>query len=320
MTGRIPSPRRRQRRPSPPHRRWLRRIATQPLVLRWSAADSSGQAVNVPDAARPTVLLIVRADQAQSRQAIGMLAAAALDAARTQIIVVVNGPQAREQAQGLMDGTGVSWPVVADVTGSLSRQLGVGVWPATVVVRSDAVVVAHVAGAPASLPVDVAAQVQFASGAIDRAGLNQRLASRTLVGDDLAKRVGWYVELAQKHLAEGKPDQARAMCLEGLKLQADSLPLQVALIEATLDLKQASEASALLAKLPKTGLPGWQTKLLQGKAMVLAGRWPQAKSLLAGALKEKGDLPEAHFLLGRVYEQEKDWEKAAKEFREAHGQ
>jgi len=64
-------------------------------------------------------------------------------------------------------------------------------------------------------------------------------------------------------------------------------------------------------------VPPWQVPLLRGRALMALGEWEQAAKVLPEAMKLNPDPTEAHYLLGLVYEHEKNYADAAGEYRKA---
>ena len=288
---------------------------TEPVLARWSGKDLSGAEVRIPDTAKPTVLVFVRADQPQSEQTVKMVAAAAPDASHASVLVVLSGAQAVEHAKSLAQSKAILWPMIADAESVLSSKLGVFSWPATLVIGSDASVLAHVAGAPLSLTADLISYLDLAAGKIDRAEMNRQMASRSVVSDGPAQKATWHLQMATKLLAEGKLEEARTLLADGLKLAPEMAAMRMALVDTLVQLKQLKPAVEVLNKAPEKSLLPWQQNLLLAKIAIANGQWPQAKRLLGGVIKEKSDLSEAHYLMGRIYEHDGDWQNAAGEYR-----
>jgi tetratricopeptide (TPR) repeat protein len=271
------------------------------------------------------VLLFLRGDQVQSQQAVTMALAATPQIGLAQVVAVFSGPQAPEHAQVLAATVGANnhapvqtWPILADTQYTLSKLLGVEVWPATVVVQANGVVVAHVGGAPLSLTMELQAYLDLATKKIGRTELSRRLAQRELLGDGPATRATWHLQMGRKLREEGKAEEARTMLADGLKFQPNSTELWIEMVRVLADLKQAEQTTDLLKLLPAGAMPAWEQNLLRGRMSAVLGQWDQAKRLAAAALQEKPDLPAAHYLMGQIYEHDRDWEKAAQEYRAAN--
>ncbi len=290
----------------------------EPIKVQWSARSISGSEVRVPAGQQPSVLLFLRADQAQSRQVVKMVLAATPQIDLARIVVAFSGPQAEEHAKTFAATKTAGWPVIADPEYVLSKPLGVEVWPATLVVQSDGLVVAHAGGAPLSLTVELQAYLDFAAKRINRAALNQRLAERELVGDAPAKRAAWHLQMSRKLRNEGRAEEARAMLADGLKFQPDSVELHMEMIRVLADLKQAEQVMSQVKQLPLGAMPLWEQDLLCGRMLVVLDRWDEARRLAVAVLKDKPGLSEVHYLMGMIYEHDRDWEKAAQEYRKAH--
>ncbi len=211
----------------------------------------------------------------------------------------------------------IPWPIIADEDYALSKQLGAAVWPATLVVGTDGVVAAHVSGAPLSLTVDVQAQLDFLAGKINRNALTQRLASTAVVSDGPVQKAQWHLQMARKLMSEGKIAEASTLFADGLRLQPDSAPLRVGLINTLLQSGKANEAAQELEKLPENAVPSWQVELMRAQLDMLRGRRIAARQRLTVVLKQQPDSAEAHYLMGQIHEEQKDWQKAAEEYRAA---
>ena len=289
----------------------------QAVLAKWSGKDVAGKAVVVPDAAKPTLLLFLRPEQPQSQQVVKMTEAALREGHGAQVIVILSGSAAAEQASALAAQKVVAWPIVTDADGKLAQQHGVASWPATLIVRPDATVVSHIAGAPLSLTFAIGAYIDFASGKIERDALHEQLARHALVSDGPVQKAVWHAQMGERLLIEGKAELAKQMFLDGLKLDATNVPLQAGLAEALIQLNDADAALKQLAKLPPNAIAPWQQNLLRGKALVALGRWNEAKVAAQAVLQERPETADAHYLMGRIYEQEKDWANAAKSYRMA---
>lgn len=208
------------------------------IVVKRTARDILGNGVKVPADGQPSVLLFLRAEQPQSLQVVTMVSAAMPRITPAQVVVVFGGPQAKEQAKTFAGTKNGSWPVIADDGFALSSELGVDVWPATLVVQADGVLVSHIGGAPPSLTMELEAYLELATKKINREALQQRLTKFELVGDHPAKRASWYLQMGAKLLDEGKAEEARAMFADGMKAQPDSVELRVAMVRTLAELKQ----------------------------------------------------------------------------------
>ncbi|MCL5281981.1 MAG: cytochrome c3 family protein [Planctomycetes bacterium] len=306
----------------------------EPITAQWSTRDLSGAEVKVPVEGRPSVLLFLRVDQAQSQQVLKMVSAATPQIDLAQVVVIFSGAQAQEHAEAFRATKTVSWSIMADAEYALSKPLGVAVWPAVLVVQEDGVVVAHRGGAPLSLTVELQAYLDLAMKKIDRETLGTRLAavgndlpvranrSSPLPNDGSGPRVDWLLPMSRELREQGQAQEALALLADGLKLQPDSIPLQVERIRALADLKQARLVLDLLKQLPAGALPAWEPELLRGRMLAALGQWDEARRLatavLAGAKSDAPFLSPAHNLMGAIYEHDRDWEKAAQEYRAAH--
>lgn len=292
----------------------------EPVRAQFAARDIYGNAVVVPDARRPSLLMFLRADQPQSREVVKMVDAANGQVDPAQVVVIFCGEDAGIDAREFAARHSPDWLVVADYAQALSRPLGVDVWPATLVVQPDGAVVAHIGGAPPSMTIDVEAYLDLAAGRIDREALAARLGDHGLVGDGPARRAAWHLQMGAKLLAEGRATEARTLLADGLALDPESPALQLALVRALLAVGDAPGAIARLERLPAGAAETWERDLLRARAQALLGRWSEARRLAEGVLAQMPHAGEAHYLMGQVHEHAGEWEKAAEAYRRAYAE
>ncbi len=283
-------------------------------MIQWSATDLSGAAIKVPAPDRPTVLLFVRAEQAQSMEALDDVQKVAANVP-AQVILVFSGPQANEQAAALTQSKKYSWPIVLDPDFATSGKMSVHVWPTTLVVHSDGRQLAHLAGTPSSFPNDLSAYLEFGAGKLNDAALAQRLSAHEVIEDSPEQKANRHYQVARRLLEKGRIDAARAELDAAMKFKSDIPDLQLLTARVMILQNQSKEALALVAQVAPGAVPGWQTSLLKGFALVQMEQWEQARSTLPDAIKLNPEPSEAHYLLGQCYEHEKDYVKAAAEFR-----
>ncbi|MCB2156307.1 cytochrome c3 family protein [bacterium] len=289
----------------------------EPVLAMFTGMNLDGEVVEVPDGNRPSIIMFLRGGQPQSQQMMETVAAESSALQPAQIVAIFSGETAGEQAEPYAGTSSAPWPILIDPEYHLSSMLGVEVWPAAFIVQSDGVQIAHIGGAPLSLAVSLESYIQLARGEIDREAVRQRLASNQVIGDGSAKSAIWHLQMGGKLLDEGKPEEARAMFAKGLELDPESVDLKVKMISTLAELKNAKDAINLLDRLPEDALPEWQTNLLRGQVMAAVGQWDEARRLAVEVLKQRPNLGDAHYLMGMVYEQNKQFELAAEEYRAA---
>lgn len=295
----------------------LRITAEEESAVQWSGKDLSGKEISVPSAQKPTVMLFVMADQAQSQEAIKQMAASMGAAADVQALLIVSGDKAAEHATKLQESKQCPWPIVADPDYSASGKASVKVWPTTVLVSSSGQVVAHLAGVPKNYAKDLDSYLAFAMGKIDKAELEKRLNTDHVIVDSPEQIASRHLTIAQRLLEKGLTQQARAELAAGLKLHPQSPALQLAMTRVLIALGESDEASKALDRLEGAPVSPSQIALLRGKLMVQLGKWDSAAELLQRAVKLNPDPAEAWYELGLVYQHANQWDKAADAFRKA---
>lgn len=286
-------------------------------VVKWSTTDLQNHKVTVPAADRPTVILFVRADQPQSQQAVVQALPVIQTAGNVQSILVLSGHQDQATAQKLAQQLQWTGAVVLDPEYAASGQMQVHVWPTTVLANASGEQVAHLGGVSNTYANELSAYLTFAAGAIDRAALTQKLATTRVVGDSNAQMASRHLQVAQRLLDNGRPEEARTELAEGLKREPGSAPLKVAMAKVLLQLGDTKGAMELIDGLDPAAVAPWQLSLLRGKAALAQGQMDQAITQLQGALKLNPNPAEVQYELGKAFQQKGDQQQAAAAFRAA---
>ncbi|MEX0774916.1 MAG: cytochrome c3 family protein [Phycisphaeraceae bacterium] len=297
----------------------IARTPLDELFKPWTGKDIKGAAVTLPHTTRPSLIVIIGPEVNQAKQALAQVKLAIAASPDVEVVVIVAGPKAAEQATTLSGDASVPWPVIADEADVLSEKLGVRGWPTTVVLRPDGQKVATIAGAPASLAIRLAPYLDFAAGKIDRHAVEQHAIKSGIVTDDPQRQAEWDIQMAQKLLEEGQPQRARKVLAEAIRDRGPTPRLQAAMAHTLLQLGQAKEALTLIDQPAATAV--WdadQHDVLRAQALVALEDWVAAKKTLLAAVERNPKLAQAHYLLGQVYEHENDWPKAAAAYRKSN--
>lgn len=289
----------------------------KPEKMAWSSSDIDGKALTIPAGDRACMLLFVMAGQAQSKQAIAEARKILAAAGAVQVVVFVSGQNASDNARAALREGQLTCPAVADPDYAASGKMSVHVWPTTLVLKPNGELVAHLAGLSPSYAHDLEVYLQLAQGKLDQAALEQRLVPRDVVGDSPHQKAARHLQLGQRLLERAQAEQAQKEFAEGLKIEPKETSLQLGMARAQLVLGQSEQALATLKAIDPAALPAWQLSALRGWALVAQGQWDQARATLLEAVKLNPQPSEAYYLLGRVYQQQKDYEHAAEAFRHA---
>jgi predicted CXXCH cytochrome family protein len=290
-----------------------------PATVSIKVTDVNGTLVELPDAARPALLLFVGTDAEANRSLLASVLRIVGDPARapTAVVVILCGSDAssaNHSAAGTMSST---WPIVVDEDRRVSGKLDVHGWPSGLIIRSDGTQVARIGGSPESFAVKLGAYLDVASGREDAEQVERRLARPAMIKDRSTPNPARQLQLARKLLDEGSAEAARKVLAEVLRIEPDSLPARVAMIEASCQLGRGAEAISMLGKVPPDALPRGRHDVLRARACILTERWAEARQLATRALQQDPKSPDAHFIMAQIHEREGDFRSAAAEYRAA---
>jgi predicted CXXCH cytochrome family protein len=281
----------------------------QPVRVTLAAKDIAGAAVQVPDEKRPTVLLMLGPDQARDEKLIQSITTTLTDPGKAKIVAIICGESTAK----------LPWQTIADPQCTASAQLDVRGWPTALVIRSDGLQVARIGGSTESFLLKLAPYIDVAAKKSDRAQADARIARIELINDGPSGIPSRNLQLARQLNEAGKPVEALDLLIEAMKLQPNSIPLQVEMIRTLADLKRGGDAMGMLGRIQPTSLPAGQYDVLRARVLIAMNRAPDASALLTNVLAIHPDLLEAHHLMGVIYEQQGDWKDAAAEYRAASG-
>jgi Flp pilus assembly protein TadD len=289
--------------------------ASAPAPVTWSARDTRDRGIAIP-ATQTSILVFLRPGQAQSEETIKLLLPLVKDRQDVQIIGIVSGDDAPMAATQLTKSPWTA-PVVADTNYDACGKFGVRVWPTVVIVSPKGSQVAHIPGLPVTFSNDVPAYLDFAAGKLDQAALDKQLANRQVVADSEDQKAARHAEVALRLAEKGMKDLARAEVAKALELKPTDPGLLLSLTRTNLIAGDAKGAEALLARIPPATRSPSEINVLKGWCAVQSERWADARTLLLDAVKLNPDPAEALYLLGRVYEHDADFTRAAECYRKA---
>jgi tetratricopeptide (TPR) repeat protein len=280
-----------------------------------TATDTKGGAVRVPDGDRTTVFLFLLAGQPQSAQAITALRATVARAPGARVVAVVGGAETADQVRRL-EAEKLEWPIVADAEHALSGKLSVHAWPTTVIVSAQGARMGHVPGLPKAYASNVEAYLDFAAGAVDRAGLERRLASHDGVADGPEQMAARHVRVARRLQQNELFEQSKGELARALALKPTDPAVQAELVELLLAAGDAGGAAGVLERMDG-GAASRRVQVLRGRLLIATGKWDEARATLTKAVELNPDPAEALYQLGLVYQHDGDWPRAAEAFRKA---
>ena len=269
-------------------------------------------------AAQVQVLLFARVGQSQSDDAMAQIAVVtSKSAAATNVQVILSGPSAAADATKLVLPKSLPAKVLTDPEYALAGKHNVHVWPATVILGGDGKEVARIAGLRPSYATDLDAYLDLAAGKIDKATLDQRLASKQIVTPTSQQAATRHVLIANALIDRGQIEQALKEVDDGLKRQPDEISLRVTRAKLLLQLKQPAAALAAAEELADR-VPPWQANALRAEALIALERWSEAKIAAEEAVKLNPNPADANYLRGLIFWHEGDWQRAAEAFRRAY--
>ncbi len=290
--------------------------ATQPARrLELTTQPAQGPKVQIPDPKRPTLLLLLRMEQPQSRKAVEQAKSVLADTSNVQVLVIVSGPEAADKLNEYAKE--LPWPVAGDRDYSLIGRINVHVWPTAVIAGKDGVEIARLRGLGQSFAAHLAAYLAYAGGAIDQATLQQKLAATAVVSDSAQQMARRHLNVAQRLLDKGLIEQAEQEIQRGLTLAAEDPHLLLFRARLLLLMNQPRQVLAIVDKIDAKAVSPGAIGTLRGAALLAMGETEKAATKLQEALKINPDPAEACYFLGLARQKLGQPDQAAAAFKAA---
>jgi len=281
-------------------------------VYKFTGTDLAGAAVTIPHAQRPTIMLMLRINQQQSRQTVQNVQAALKGLPPIQVLVALSGKQDPDMVKAFAKK--FAWPVVLDPDYAIIGQFRIRVWPTVLVVAADGRELTRLTGLPESQRTDLRAWLSFATGRIDRETLAKQLAATHVVADLPRQMAMRHLRVAERLLERGQVQQARVEVAEGLKRQPTNPRLLLTQARILLLLRRPEQAMDVLDRLDARSSLAARIGVLKGGALVALKRWDRAVAVLQTAVRLNPDPAEAHYFLGAAYQSKGQSAAAARAF------
>ena len=280
-------------------------------VISWSAHDVTGRQIQIPDGARPAVLIVVSAAE-DSTGLFDALRERLAASAPAQVVAIFCGDRAAEAADA---GARLiaDWAIIVDPATDAAAALDVRAYPMLLVLRPDGTEAARLpASDPAIAAMKLVGYLDPSSPRAERAPV----ATRTATAPDLHdRRVVRDLRAAQRLLEDGRADEALRVIDHLVATEGDSAALQLARAEAMLSLNRTVDAVAILERLPPDPATDAKSLVLQARAWMAVRDSGHARRLLEAGIARGIDSPEVHHALGDAYADSGDWQRAAEQYR-----
>jgi predicted CXXCH cytochrome family protein len=288
------------------------RAGNRPPIA-FTACDTTGQTVAVPDENRLTVLIVLRDDPSQKATDLAPLFAALPDLSQVSALAIVTGETASAISPTLA-ATHVGWRVVADETGQQSKALQIHGWPIVLVIDRQGAELARLSGAPISLAIRLQGYLSAADNP-EQTTPPQPIAH--IIDDGQHRRIEQYLSLARQ-FKQADPPQARKVLEEALALHPDAPLLQLALAQTLIELNDAQAALTLLAQIQTQSAEQAHARdMLQAQALISLDRWDDAEPIVESLISQGSDQPDLYQLLGDLRAHQGRWREAAEAYRQA---
>jgi len=291
----------------------------QPLPT-FQRATLTGETVSFrPDEGKVLLLAYVSAQQTQSEKAMTSVHAVAsnLQDPKLQVVYMTADLQQLGYFRDLQARIQANEPVALDEGHQLYGQLGLIVFPTTVVSSPDGNLLHVISGWMRDYEYRLDAYCRHALGQLDDAALAQHLDRSPQAKDDARARADRHRSAASILRSKGLLQDAVRELEAAIAADATSAAAVVDLADVLVAQGRLDEAdqrvNALLAQDPDVR----GVKLIQGIIFMKRGEVEKAEAVLQKALQLNPDPTRAHYYLGQIYEEKGKHQLAMQHYRDA---
>jgi len=212
---------------------------------------------------------------------------------------------------------GITAPLAFDADRSFYAELGLIVFPTTIVVDNNGDLAHVISTRGPDYPHVLDSYIRHALGEIDDAELADRLKAGTVNAGSPKSQASRHRAAARLLREKGLMKAAREELLKALELDPDDFDIRLDLADMDLATGDADQARDLAATLLEAQPEHRRAKQVMGIALYKLGDMEQAEAYLLGALELNPEPARARYYLGMIYEAQGRTDEALTQYREA---
>lgn len=212
---------------------------------------------------------------------------------------------------------GIDCPLAFDASRKLYADLGLIVFPTTIIVNTDGTLAHVIATRGPDYRHLLDLYVRHALHLINDKDLEKQLEARPSDMHSPQSLASRHRAAARLLREKGLPDAAKDELLQAMKIDPTDVDVRLDLADLELELHQTQDAEQLINGVLKDHPDHRRAKMLDGILLFQQGKLKDAETILLQALVLNPDPARVHYYLGRIYEQEGQTDKALEHYREA---
>lgn len=298
----------------------LRNVKQGEMVPEYQLTTMTGAVVDSAQSKGHVVVLIyLSAEQRSSERAVSDAnqIVRELDREDVELVFLTADWIRRAYFEGLWEQVGVQAPLAFDAERKLYGQLGLIVFPTSIVVDREGRLSHVIPTRPSNYRQRLDAYLRHTLGLIDDEQLAEQLKARTF-DTGSPKSVASRHRAAARLLREkGLLESAEQELAEALKLDAENVDIRLDMANLHLLMGKIEAAKETIDAVIKEEPKHRRAMLLRGIALYKMDMLDEAQAALQETLLLNPDPARTHFYLGQVYEKKGEKDKAIEHYREA---
>lgn len=234
-----------------------------------------------------------------------------------QVVSIIAGSDSQEDAKDIIKENRINYPVFIDSERELYSSYGISVYPTTVIVDKEGILVHNIPGHPPTYKKVLEEYIKKTLGEIDEAGLREALSTHKKKKDKSALEALRLYNLSLQLTGSGMLDLAIDTATRSVKAKPDTAEPHILLGFLYLELKEADKALAAFNKAIALDFHSKDAKTGLGGALILKGDVEEAIEILNTAAIANPYPQMTYYELGKAYELKGEKDRSIEMYKKA---
>ncbi|UCH44272.1 MAG: redoxin domain-containing protein [Nitrospiraceae bacterium] len=286
----------------------------------FTLSSSEGKTLSLSNyKGKVTVIIFWRTDQKRSLLALqdAQNILGNLKGKDVSVISVIGEKETMDEAKKILADNTMDFPLLIDSDRQLYGEYGIRVFPTTMVIDKEGLLVDSIPSHPASYRLKLNGYIKKALGEIDEAGLESMLHPQKEVTDgDMLEATRLY-NLSLKFVEMRMYDQAIESAANSIKAKPDMAKSHILIGYLYMEVDEADKALAAFDKALELSPESHDAQTGRGSALLMKGDVDSAIKILDKAALANPYPQKTYYELGKAYEIRGDKDKAVEMYKKA---
>ena len=233
------------------------------------------------------------------------------------VISVIGDKETLDEAKKFLSDNNINFPLLIDNERQLYGDYGIRVFPTTMIINKEGVLVDSIPSRPASYRLKLNGYIKKALGEIDEEGLETMLHPKREAVDDAALEANRLYNLSLKFVNMRMYDQAIESAANSIKAKPDLTKSHILIGYLYLEVNEAEKALEAFDRALELDPESHDAQTGRGSALIMMGEIDNAIEILTTAALANPYPQKTYYELGKAYEIKGDKDKSVEMYKKA---